>query len=77
MYLQTKVTGWFQLLDLKRQFPIDMAGFAVNIKLIIDQVTAEFSLTAGVGMQETYFLSRIVTQSELEPKADNCTRVRN
>ena len=51
-----------------------MAGFAVNLRLIQDKPDALFD--GGSGYQETAFLSKIgVTLNDLEPKADNCTKV--
>ena len=51
-----------------------MAGFAVNLRIIQDKPDVLFD--GGSGYQETTFLSKIgVTLNDLEPKADNCTKV--
>ncbi|CAD5216183.1 unnamed protein product [Bursaphelenchus xylophilus] len=59
-----------------RPFPIDMAGFAINITLLHDFPKAEFSFEVPRGYQESHFLSGLnLTRSSLEPLADYCTRV--
>ena len=55
---------------------MDMAGFAVNLQLFLRHPSASFSLMAGIGMQESHFLSHLVRVEDLEPKARNCTEVR-
>ncbi|XP_053371560.1 galactosylgalactosylxylosylprotein 3-beta-glucuronosyltransferase 1 [Clarias gariepinus] len=71
-----KVYGWSTVFDPHRPFAIDMAGFAVNLQLILSKPQAYFKLN-GVkgGYQESSLLGELVTLSELEPKADNCTKV--
>ncbi|XP_034778256.1 galactosylgalactosylxylosylprotein 3-beta-glucuronosyltransferase 1-like [Acipenser ruthenus] len=71
-----KVVGWKTVFDPNRPFAIDMAGFAINIRLVIKRPWANFQLS-GVkgGYQETSLLKELVTIAELEPKAANCTKV--
>ncbi|XP_028322238.1 galactosylgalactosylxylosylprotein 3-beta-glucuronosyltransferase 1 [Gouania willdenowi] len=71
-----KVYGWKTVFDPHRPFAIDMAGFAVNLHLILSKPQAYFKLR-GVkgGYQESSLLKELVTLSDLEPKADNCTKV--
>ncbi|XP_053703762.1 galactosylgalactosylxylosylprotein 3-beta-glucuronosyltransferase 1 [Synchiropus splendidus] len=71
-----KVIGWKTVFDPHRPFAIDMAGFAVNLGLILSREQAYFSLR-GVkgGYQESSLLKKLVTLSDLEPKAANCTKV--
>uniref|UniRef100_A0A3P9IBA7 Galactosylgalactosylxylosylprotein 3-beta-glucuronosyltransferase n=1 Tax=Oryzias latipes TaxID=8090 RepID=A0A3P9IBA7_ORYLA len=71
-----KVYGWRVIIDPQRPFAIDMAGFAVNLKLILTKPQARFKLT-GVkgGYQESSLLTDLVSLSDLEPKASNCTKV--
>lgn len=71
-----KVVGWKTVFDPNRPFAIDMAGFAVSIKLILEKPHASFKLE-GVkgGYQETSLLKDLVTMDGLEPKAANCTKV--
>lgn len=72
-----KVYGWKTIFDPHRPFAIDMAGFAVNLHLILSKPQAYFKLR-GVkgGYQESSLLKELVTLSDLEPKAANCTKVR-
>lgn len=72
-----KVYGWKTVFDPHRPFAIDMAGFAVNMHLILSKPQAYFKLR-GVkgGYQESSLLKELVTLSDLEPKAANCTKVR-
>ncbi|XP_034539430.1 galactosylgalactosylxylosylprotein 3-beta-glucuronosyltransferase 1 [Notolabrus celidotus] len=71
-----KVYGWKTVFDPHRPFAIDMAGFAVNLHLILSKPQAYFKLR-GVkgGYQESSLLKELVTLSDLEPKAANCTKV--
>ncbi|KFU93563.1 Galactosylgalactosylxylosylprotein 3-beta-glucuronosyltransferase 1, partial [Chaetura pelagica] len=71
-----KVYGWKTVFDPHRPFAIDMAGFAVNLRLILQRPQAYFKLR-GVkgGYQESSLLRELVTLSDLEPKAANCTKV--
>lgn len=73
---QGKVFGWRTVFDPRRPFAIDMAGFAVNLQLILSKPQAYFKLK-GVkgGYQESSLLQDLVTLSDLEPKAANCTKV--
>lgn len=58
-----------------RTFPFDMAGFAVNITLILGS-KAIFTFDVPRGHQETSFLeSLFLNRSILEPKADQCRKV--
>ncbi|XP_003744238.1 galactosylgalactosylxylosylprotein 3-beta-glucuronosyltransferase I-like [Galendromus occidentalis] len=59
-----------------RTYPIDMAAFAVSLKLLKNHPDAVFSLNVPRGHQETHFLTKLLSRvSELEPRADNCTKV--
>ncbi|TRY65620.1 hypothetical protein DNTS_023806 [Danionella cerebrum] len=71
-----KVFGWRAVFDPHRPFAVDMAGFAVNLQLILSKPHAYFKLK-GVkgGYQESSLLKDLVTLSDLEPKAENCTKV--
>ncbi|MEQ2187725.1 hypothetical protein GOODEAATRI_007530, partial [Goodea atripinnis] len=65
-------TGWRP----SRPFPMDMAGFAVSLKLVLVNPDACFDGEAPMGFLESSLLKGLVTIDELEPKADNCTKVR-
>lgn len=71
-----KVFGWKTVFDPHRPFAIDMAGFAVNLRLILSKPQAYFKLR-GVkgGYQESSLLKELVTLGDLEPKAANCTKI--
>ncbi|KAM4701351.1 galactosylgalactosylxylosylprotein 3-beta-glucuronosyltransferase 1-like isoform 1-T2 [Discoglossus pictus] len=71
-----RVIGWKTVFDPSRPFAIDMAGFAISLRLILERPYANFRLE-GVkgGYQETSLLKDLVTVDGLEPKAANCTKV--
>ena len=71
-----KVYGWKTVFDPHRPFAIDMAGFAINLRLVLFKPQAYFKLR-GVkgGYQESSLLRELVTLNDLEPKAANCTKV--
>ena len=58
--------------------PVSAAGFAVNLQVILANPRALFKRRGSQpGMQESDFLKQITKVTELEPKANNCTRVSN
>ncbi|XP_060887117.1 galactosylgalactosylxylosylprotein 3-beta-glucuronosyltransferase 3 isoform X2 [Labrus mixtus] len=65
-------TGWRP----SRPFPMDMAGFAVSLKLVLANPESCFDGEAPMGFLESSFLQGLVTMDELEPKADDCSKVR-
>ncbi|KAF2364372.1 Glycosyl transferase family 43 [Trinorchestia longiramus] len=69
------VSSWLVGWKPQRKFPIDMAGFAVNLKLLLDNPSAGFSLDSRIGYMESDFLSQLVSIEQLEPKAECCTKV--
>lgn len=64
-------TGWRP----NRPFPIDMAGFAVSLRLVMTNPEARFDGEAQMGFLESSFLQHMVTMDDLEPKADLCSKV--
>ncbi|KAI5646196.1 glycosyltransferase family 43 domain-containing protein [Phthorimaea operculella] len=70
-----KVTGFSAVWKPFRPFPIDMAGFAINATMFLERPTAKFSRKVQSGFQESEILKYFTTQEELEPLADNCTKV--
>nr|XP_029525287.1 galactosylgalactosylxylosylprotein 3-beta-glucuronosyltransferase 2-like [Oncorhynchus nerka] len=71
-----KVVGWYTGWRPDRPFAIDMAGFAVNLHVVLGNPQALFKRRGSQpGMQESDFLKQITKVAELEPKANNCTRV--
>ncbi|XP_067682682.1 galactosylgalactosylxylosylprotein 3-beta-glucuronosyltransferase 1-like [Haliotis asinina] len=71
-----KVTRWRVSYDPIRKFAIDMAGFAMNLRLFFEIPDLQFSHYTRPGSQESYIISKTnITLNELEPLADNCTKV--
>ena len=61
---------WFA----NRKFPVDMAGFAANVDFISSH--PHQAMPYKVGYEEDYFLQSLnVSFSDLEPRAECCTRV--
>jgi galactosylgalactosylxylosylprotein 3-beta-glucuronosyltransferase 3 len=69
-----KVIGFNSAWKPDRPFPLDMAGFAINLKLLLEH-EAWFSYDVQGGYQESEILRQIVTRDELEPLADCCMKV--
>uniref|UniRef100_T1J0L0 Galactosylgalactosylxylosylprotein 3-beta-glucuronosyltransferase n=1 Tax=Strigamia maritima TaxID=126957 RepID=T1J0L0_STRMM len=69
------VTGWITAWKTNRPFAIDMAGFAVNLSFLLEHPKASYNLTVPRGYQESYFLQKLVSLDQLEPKASKCTMV--
>lgn len=70
-----KVIGFNAAWKPERPFPLDMAGFAINLRLLLEHKNAAFSYDVQGGYQESEILSEIVSRDELEPLADCCTKV--
>lgn len=71
-----RVTGWHTVWELERPFPLDMAGFAVGLPLLLDRKEAKMDLHAKRGYVESSLLSSLVTSmDELEAKSDDCSKV--
>ncbi|XP_012254442.2 galactosylgalactosylxylosylprotein 3-beta-glucuronosyltransferase I [Athalia rosae] len=70
-----KVIGFNSVWKPDRPFPMDMAGFAVNVKLLLKNKDAWFSFEVPTGYQESEILRQITTREQLEPLADFCTKV--
>lgn len=71
-----RVIGFNSVWKPDRPYPIDMASFAVSLKLILDKKDAEFSYQVPRGYQESHLLSQLIDSwNDLEPKAQGCTQV--
>lgn len=69
-----KVVGFFDSWPAKRMFPVDMAGFAVNIEFLLKNPNATMPYKAGY--EEDRFLRSLgLTLDQIEPKANGCTQV--
>lgn len=73
--ITNKVIGFNAAWKPDRPFPLDMAGFAINVELLLKNTDAWFSYDVQGGYQESEILRQIVTRDELEPLADHCTKV--
>lgn len=70
-----KVIGFNAAWKPDRPFPLDMAGFAINLELLFKHKDAWFSYEVQGGHQESEILRQLVTKDQLEPLADCCTKV--
>ncbi|KAJ8719699.1 hypothetical protein PYW08_011874 [Mythimna loreyi] len=70
-----KVSGYNAWWKPFRPFPIDMAGFAINATLFLEHPEAKFSRKVQSGFQESEILKYFTSKEELEPLAENCTKV--
>uniref|UniRef100_A0A6I8PNM8 Galactosylgalactosylxylosylprotein 3-beta-glucuronosyltransferase n=1 Tax=Ornithorhynchus anatinus TaxID=9258 RepID=A0A6I8PNM8_ORNAN len=71
-----QVVGFHTAWEPSRPFPLDMAGFAVALPLLLAHPAARFDSAAPRGHLESSLLSQLVDPKDLEPQAANCTRVR-
>ena len=62
-------------IEVSSEFATDMAGFAINVNLILRHPEAAFPTRVRIGELEDVFLRQLVTRDELEPRAANCTQV--
>lgn len=70
-----KVTGWHSAWHPERPFPLDMAGFAVNLKELVKNPAARIDPNAARGYLESSLLQHILQRHEAEPLASDCTEV--
>lgn len=67
-----QVVGFFDSWPARRTFPVDMAGFAVNLKFLKPDAIMPYI----AGYEEDKFLRSLDLQLEdIEPLADNCSKV--
>ncbi|XP_069688828.1 galactosylgalactosylxylosylprotein 3-beta-glucuronosyltransferase I [Periplaneta americana] len=69
------VNGWNSVWRPERPFPVDMAGFAINLSHFLKHPEAKFSFNVQSGYQESEILRHLTTTEQLEPKANNCTKI--
>lgn len=68
------VVGFHDPYINNRSFPMDMAGFAVNLRLVINNT--HLSMPHKEGRQETEFLESLnVSVADLKPLCENATKV--
>ena len=71
-----KVIGWNAVWGPKRPYPIDMAGFAINLDMFLNNPKVKFALEVKVGGQESELLKHFnLSLNDLEPKANLCREV--
>ncbi|XP_035430162.1 galactosylgalactosylxylosylprotein 3-beta-glucuronosyltransferase S isoform X2 [Spodoptera frugiperda] len=67
-----KVVAFFDSWVGSRTFPVDMAGFAINIKFLKDTAYMPYK----TGLEEDRFLVSLGLKfDEIEPLADNCSKI--
>lgn len=69
-----KVAGYYDGWISNRKFPVDMAGFAVNVDYFLKFPKAVMPYIAG--REETKFLEQLdITNNDIEPLADDCQKI--
>ena len=70
-----KFSGFYDGWVAGRKFPVDMAGFAVNVKFLLERPNASMPYRAGY--EEDGFLKSLAPfePKEIELLADNCTKI--
>ncbi|XP_068236430.1 galactosylgalactosylxylosylprotein 3-beta-glucuronosyltransferase P-like isoform X2 [Palaemon carinicauda] len=69
-----KLIGFYDGWIAGRKFPVDMAGFAVNVQFYLQRNTP--TMPYSVGFEEDGFLKALnIKPEEIEPLADNCTKI--
>ncbi|XP_050717587.1 galactosylgalactosylxylosylprotein 3-beta-glucuronosyltransferase P-like [Eriocheir sinensis] len=69
-----RVVGFYDGWIAKRKFPVDMAGFAVNVAFLLQH--PEASMPFKVGYEEDGFLLSLgIAAADIEPLAFNCTKI--
>lgn len=69
-----KVDGFFDSWPAKRKWPVDMAGFAVNLEYM--GLSPNVTMPYKAGYEEDEFLKSIgLKMQDIEPKANNCTEI--
>ena len=74
---QGRVVGFSDAWFAQRKFPVDMAGFAINIKFMRQRnPQADASMPYKAGYEEDMFLQSLnITLDDIEPLANNCTEI--
>lgn len=72
---EQRVGGFNSMWEQHRPFPIDMAGFAISLRLLMSRPNVSFSERQKIGYIESHFLGQLIKSwDELEPKADKCSK---
>lgn len=71
-----KVISFFTAWQPQREFPLDMASFAINLDVILRNDNVYINPNSKLGYLETDFLNAFgLTKEDMEPKGDNCRKV--
>eukprot|EP00794_Sanderia_malayensis_P017770 gene17770-19546_t len=71
-----KVIGFFTAWQPSREFPIDMAAFAIHIDVIMKHSHVYINADSRRGYLETDFLKALnLKKDDMEPKADSCRTI--
>ncbi|CAG0920400.1 unnamed protein product [Notodromas monacha] len=74
--LDGRIKGWNSVWKPERPFPVDMAGFAVNLQLLLKHPELRFRDDVEVGYLESYILETLeIPYWDIEVKANNATEV--
>ncbi|ODM99547.1 Galactosylgalactosylxylosylprotein 3-beta-glucuronosyltransferase S [Orchesella cincta] len=69
-----RVVGFYDGWNGQRKFPVDMAGFAINLQMFLDNPKASMPWKAGY--EEDELLQSLgVTMKDIKPLANNCTEI--
>ncbi|XP_069959070.1 galactosylgalactosylxylosylprotein 3-beta-glucuronosyltransferase P isoform X2 [Cherax quadricarinatus] len=69
-----KLIGFYDGWIAGRKFPVDMAGFAVNVQFYLKRNAP--MMPYNVGFEEDGFLKALkIKPEDIEPLADNCTKI--
>ncbi|XP_078358751.1 galactosylgalactosylxylosylprotein 3-beta-glucuronosyltransferase 3-like isoform X2 [Oculina patagonica] len=69
------VVKFYTVWEPNRPMPVDMAGFAINAKLFIDNPEVEMDPLARRGFLESSVVGRLAKREEFEPLANNCKQI--
>ena len=73
---ESKVGSWYTAWKPDRPFPLDMAGFAIHVSLILKYPEAYYSNEVPRGYLESDFLTKIgLDKTKVEPKAEQCSKI--
>nr|XP_047139083.1 galactosylgalactosylxylosylprotein 3-beta-glucuronosyltransferase 3-like [Hydra vulgaris] len=71
-----KVVSFYTAWEPNRMFPVDMAAFAINLHVILENNNVYINPEVKRGYLETDFLERLgITKDEIEAKAEDCQKV--
>ena len=71
-----KVLEFFTAWMPSREFPVDMAAFAVSLELLFQHPTCYINPDVRRGFLETDFLQQLeISLDDIDAKANDCTRV--